>query len=220
MCDGELDFILNIYVHCTWFRLSTIIPFCCCCSVTQSCLTLWNPMDCSMPGFFLLHHLPELAQTHVHWVGDGIQPSCLCHPLLLLPSIFPSIRVFYSESALRIRWPKYWSFSFSISPSNEYSGLISFRIDQLDLLTVQGALKSLLQHHISKVSILRCSAFFMVQFSHPNMTTEKTELSVQFSQSLVSDSLQPHGLQHARPPCPSPTPGVHSNKVYQILTQG
>ena len=173
MCNGELDFILNIYVHCTWFRLSTIIPFCCCCSVSQSCLTLWNPMDCSTPGFFLLHHLPELAQTHVHWVGDGIQPSCLCHPLLLLPSIFPSIRVFYSESALHIRWPKYWSFSFSISPSNEYSGLISFRIDQLDL-TVQGALKSLVQHHSSKVSILRHSAFFMVQPSHPYMITGKT----------------------------------------------
>ena len=127
---------------------------------------------------------------------ESVMPSnhlILCRPLLLLPSIFPSIRVFSSESALHIRWPKYWSFSFSISPSNEYSGLISFRIDQLDL-TVQGALKSLVQHHSSKVSILRCSAFFMVQFSHPNMTTEKTERSVQFSHSVVSDSLQPHGL--------------------------
>ena len=149
----------------------------------------------------------------------SIQPSCLCHPLLLLPSIFPSIKVFYSESALRIRWPKYWSFSFSISPSNEYSGLISFRIDQSDLLTVHGALKSLLQHHSSKVSILRCSACFMVQSSHPNLTTEKTEVSVQFSHSVVSDPLWPHGLQHARPRCPSPTPGVYSNEVYQILTQ-
>ena len=98
----------------------------------------------------------------------------LCCPLLLLPSLFPSIRVFSNESVLHIRWPKYWSFSFSISPSNEYSGLISFRIDRLDLLSVQGILKSLLQHHSSKVSILQCSAFFLVQLSHPHMTTGKT----------------------------------------------
>ena len=98
----------------------------------------------------------------------------LCHPLLLLPSIFPSIRVFSNESALRIKWPKYWSFSFSISPSNEYSGLISFRIDWFDLLAVQGTLKSLLQHHSSKASVLQCSAFFIVQLSHPYMTTGKT----------------------------------------------
>ena len=98
----------------------------------------------------------------------------LCHPLLLLPSIFPSIRVFSNDSVLHIRWSENWSFSFNISPSNEYSGLISFRMDWLDLLTVQGTLKSLLQHHSSKVSILRCSAFFIVQLSHPYMTTEKT----------------------------------------------
>ena len=98
----------------------------------------------------------------------------LCHPLLCLPSIFPTIRVFSNESALRIRWPKYWSFSFNISPSNEHPGLISFRMDWLDLLAVQGTLKSLLQHHSSKVSILLCSAFFIVQFSHPYMTTGKT----------------------------------------------
>ena len=98
----------------------------------------------------------------------------LCHPLLLLTSIFPSIRVFSHESALRIRWPKYWSFSFSISPSNEYSGLISYRIDWLDLLAVQGTLKSLLQNHSSKALILQCSAFFMVQLSHPYMTKGKT----------------------------------------------
>ena len=98
----------------------------------------------------------------------------LRHPLLLLPSIFPSIRVFSNESALHIRWPKYWSFSFIISPSNEHSGLISFRMDWLDLLAVQETLKSLLQHHTSKASILRCSAFFTVQFSHPYMTTGKT----------------------------------------------
>ena len=97
----------------------------------------------------------------------------LCCPLLLLPSIFPSIRVFSNESALRIRWPKYWSFSFNISPSHEYSGLISFRMDWLDLLTVQGNLNSLLQHHNSKASILQCSAFFIVQLSHPYMTTGK-----------------------------------------------
>ena len=98
----------------------------------------------------------------------------LCRPLLLLPSIFPSIRVFSNESALHIRWPKYWSFSFSISPSNQYSGLISFRMDWLDLLAVQGTLKRLPQHHSSKASILRCSAFFTVQLSHPYMTTGKT----------------------------------------------
>ena len=98
----------------------------------------------------------------------------LCHPHLLLPSIFPSVRVFSNESVLCIRWPKYWSFSFSISPSNEYSGLISFRMDWLDLLAVQGILKSLLQHHSSKASILQCSAFFVIQLSHPYMTTGKT----------------------------------------------
>ena len=98
----------------------------------------------------------------------------LCHPLLLLPSIFPSIRVFSNETALRIKWPKHWILSFSISPSNEYSGLISFQIDWFDLLTVQGTLKSLLQHHSSKASILCCSAFFIVQLSHPYMTTGKT----------------------------------------------
>ena len=101
----------------------------------------------------------------------------LCHPLLLLPSVFPSIRVFPNKSVLHIRWPKYWSFSFIISPSNEYSGLISFRMDQLDLLAVQGTLKNLLQHHSLKASILRCSPFFIVQLSHPYMTTGKTIVS-------------------------------------------
>ena len=107
----------------------------------------------------------------------SVMPSnhlILCHPLLLLPSIFPSIRVFSNESVLHIRWPKYWSFSFSISLSNEYSGLISFRIDWLDLLEVEGTLKSLLQHHSSKASILQCSAFIIIQLSHPNMATGKT----------------------------------------------
>ena len=108
---------------------------------------------------------------------ESVMPSnhlILCHPLLLLPSIFPSIRVFSSESTLHIRWPKYWSFSFNINPSNEHSGLISFRMDWLDLLAVQGTLKSLLQHHSSKASILHCSAFFIVQLSRSYMTTGKT----------------------------------------------
>ena len=119
-------------------------------------------------------HLPEIAQIHIH---ESVMPSnhlILCRPLLLLPSIFPSIRVFSNESALLIRWPKYWSFSFNISPSNEYSGLISFSIDWFDCLTVQRTLKSLFQHHSSKASILRCSTFFMVQLSHPYIITGKT----------------------------------------------
>ena len=119
------------------------------------------------------HQLPEFMQTHVHWVSDAIQHLILCRLLLLLPSIFPSIRVFSNESVLHIRWPKYWSFSFNISPSNEYSGLISFRMDWLYLLAVQGTLK-ILQHHSSKASVLRCSALFIVQQSHPYMTTRKT----------------------------------------------
>ena len=165
----------------------------------------------------------------------------LCRPLLLLPPIPPSIRVFPNGSTLHMRWPKYWSFSFSIIPSKEIPGLISFRMDWLDLLAVQGTLKNLLQHHSSKASILRHSAFFTVQLSHLYMTTGKTialtrqtfvgkvmslllnmlsrlvltflprSSSVQFSRSVLSDSLRPHELQHARPPCPSLTPGVHSN---------
>ena len=130
-------------------------------------------MDRSTPGLPVPHQLSEFTQTHVHWVSDAIQPSQLCCPLLLLPSIFPSTRVFSNESALRIRWPKYWSFSFNISPSNEYSGLLSFRMDWLDLLAVQGTLKILLQQQSSKASILRRSAFFIVQLSHPFMTTGK-----------------------------------------------
>ena len=145
----------------------------CCCSTTKLCLTLWDPMGCSTPGFSVLHSLPELAQIHVRWVGDAIQPSHPLPSLLLLSSIFPSIRVFSNESALPIRWPKYWSFSFSISPSNEYSGLISFRIDWFDLYTVQGTLRSLLEHHNLTASILQCSVLFMVQLSHPYMTTGK-----------------------------------------------
>ena len=115
--------------------------------VVQLCLTLCIPMDCSMPGFPVLHHLLDFAQTHVHWVSNTIQPSHPLSSLLLLPSVFPNIKVFPCESALHITWPKYWSFRFSISPSNDYSGLISFRIDLFDLLAVQRTLKSLLQHY-------------------------------------------------------------------------
>ena len=137
-------------------------------------------MDCSIPVFTVHHQLLELPQTHVQRVGSemaSVMPSnhlILCHPLLFLPSIFPSIRVISSESVLCIWWPKYWSFSFSISPSNEYSALISFRIDWFDLLVVQGTLKNLLQHHSSKASVFWCPAFFIVQLSHPYMTIGKT----------------------------------------------
>ena len=129
-------------------------------------------MDCSTSGFPVYHRLPEPTQTLVHQVCDDTQPS---HSLLSpFPSVFPSIRVFSSELVLHIRCPKYWSFSFIISPSDEYLGLISFKIDWFDLLVVQGILKSLLQHHSSKASILQCSAFFIGQLSHPYMTTGKT----------------------------------------------
>ena len=172
----------------------------------------------------------------------------LCRPLLLPPSIFPCIRVFSNEPVLHIKWPKDWSFSFSISPSNEHPGLISFRMDWFDIFAVQGTLNSFLQHHSSKASILRHSAFFTVQLSHPYMTTGKTIAltrrtfagkvmsllfnmqsrlvitflprskclliscsSVQFSRSVVCDSLRPHESQHTRPPSPSPSPRVHSD---------
>ena len=136
-------------------------------SVTQSCPTLCDSMNHSTSGLPVHHQLPEFTQTHVHRVGDAIQPShSLSSPSPPAP-IPPSISVFSNESTLRMRWPKYWSFSFSIIPSNEHPGLISFRMDWLDLLAVQGTLKSLLQHHSSKASILQCSAFFRVQLSHP-----------------------------------------------------
>ena len=121
----------------------------------------------------VLHYLPEFVQTHVHWIVMPSNHLIVCCPLLLLPSIFPSIRVFSNELALHIRWPKYWSFSFSISPSNEYLGLINFRIDWFALPAVQETLKSPLQHHSSKASILRRSAFFIVQLSYPYTTTGK-----------------------------------------------
>ena len=133
-----------IVVEYSWRRFCRL--------VTKSCPILWNPMDCSKPGSSVLHYLPDFAQMHVHWVVMLSNHLSLCHLLLLLPSIFPSIRVFSNELALRIRWPKDWS--FSNSPSNEYSGFISFGIDWFDLLAVQGTLKSLLQHHSSKALIL------------------------------------------------------------------
>ena len=135
-------------------------------SVTQLCSTLCDPTDCSTPGLPVHHQLPEFTQTLMSI--ELVMPSnhlILCCPLLLPRSIFPSIRVFSNESVLCIRWPKYWSCSFSTSPSNEYSGLISFRIDWFDFLAVQGTLKSLLQHHSEKASILQCSAFFIAQLS-------------------------------------------------------
>ena len=134
-------------------------------------------MNCSTPGLLVHHQLPEFTQTHVHRVGDAIQPSHPLSSLLLLPRIPSIIRVFSNESILRMRWRKYWSFSFSVSPSNEHPGLVAFRIDWLDLLAVQGTLKNLLQHHSSKASILRRSAFFTVQLSHPYMTAAKTKCS-------------------------------------------
>ena len=143
-------------------------------SVSQSCPTLCNPINRSTPGLPVHHQLPEFTETHVHRVSDAIQPS---HPLSS-PSppapVPPSIRVFSNESTLHMRWPKYWSFSSSIIPSKEHPGLISFRMDWLDLLAVQGTLKRLLQHHSSKASILQRSAFFTVQLSHPYVTTGKT----------------------------------------------
>ena len=168
--------------------LSLALNFCC--SIAKSCPTLCDPMDYRMPGFPVLHWPPEFAQIHVHCVSNAIQS---CHPLLP-PSpfafslsqhrgLFPKSWLFPSGE------PKFWSFTFRISPSNEYSGLISFRIDWFDLLAVQGTLKSLLQHHNLKVSIL----------------------SDQISHSVVSDSLRPHESQYAKPPCPSPTPRVHSD---------
>ena len=144
--------------------------------VIQSLSQFWlcDPMDCSTPAFPVLHYFLELAQTPVHWIGDAIQPS---HPLSFPSSPafnFSSIRIFSSEPALCIRWPKYWSFSFSISPSNEYSRLISFRIDWFGLLAIQRTLKNLLQHHSSKALILQHSAFFTVHLSYPYMTNGKT----------------------------------------------
>ena len=152
-----------------WFIYQQKGPFCfcCCCSVANSCPTFCDPMNCNTPGFPVLHYLPKLAQTQVHWVGDAIQPS---HPLS-----FPSPFAFnLSQHQGLFKWVKVLEFQFRVNPSNEYSGLFSFRMDWLDLLAVQGTLKGLLQHHSSKASILRHSAFFIVQLSHPYLTTGKT----------------------------------------------
>ena len=141
-----------------------------CCLVIQLCLTFCDSVDCSTPGFAISWSLLKPISIKLVMPPNHL---ILCHPLLLLRTVFPIIRISSNESALHIKWPKYCSFNFSISPSNKYSGLISFRIDWLDLLVVQGTLKSLLQHHSSKASILWSSAFFIVQLSHPYMTTGK-----------------------------------------------
>ena len=164
-----LSFIKKHRERVAVFRCPLIPCFPCGCSVSKLCLVLCNPMDCSMQGFTVIISRSlaiELVMPSNHLL--------LCCPLLLLPLIFPNIGVFSSESALHIRWPEYWSFSFSISPSKEYSGLVSLRIECFDLLAVQGTLKSLLQPHTLKASILWLSAFFMVQLSYPYMTTGKT----------------------------------------------
>ena len=163
-----------LFWQCWW--LFTYFPFSSVqfSSVAQSCPTLCDPMNRSPPGLPVHHQLPEFTETHVHWVSDAIQPS---HPLSSPspPAPNPSQhQSLFNESTRHMRWPKYWSFSFSIIPSKEIPGLISFRMDWLDLLAVQGTLRSLLQHHSSKASILRRSAFFTVQLSHPYMTTGKT----------------------------------------------
>ena len=143
-------------------------------SVTPSCPTLWDPMNWSTPGLPVHHQLQSLLKLMSIQSVMTSNHLILCRPLLLPPSIFPSITVFSNESVFRIRWPKYWSFSFSLSPSNEHPGLVYFRMDWLYLLAVQGTLKSFLQHHSSKAPILQCSAFVIVQISHPYMTTRKT----------------------------------------------
>ena len=163
-------FTLSIFIRSSEFH-NNPVQFS---SVAQLCLTLCDPMNCSMPGLPVHHQLPEFTQTHVHRVSNDIQPS---HPTSSPspPAPNPSQnQSLFHESTLHIRWPKYWSFRFSISPSKEHPGLISFRMDWLDLLAVQGTLKSLLQHHSSKASILRQPAFFTVQLSHPYMTNGKT----------------------------------------------
>ena len=163
--------LISNYTNLSYSSQNSMVQFS---SVAQLCPTFCDPMDCSMTGFPVHHQLRSFFKL---MSIESVMPSyhlILCLPLLLLSSIFLGIRVFSIESVFHIRWPKYWSFSFSISPSNEYAGLISFRMDLLDLFAVQGTLKSLLQHHSSKTSILRHSAFFIVQLSHPYMTTGKT----------------------------------------------
>ena len=158
----------NAHIYIKWFFCQKLFLLLFIPNPVWLFVTPWTPAYQAA-----LHYLPEFTQTHVHWVGDAIQPSHPLLPLLLPPSIVPSITVFSNESVLCIRWPKYWSFNLSINPSNEYSGLISFRNDWFDPLVVQGTLKNV-QHHSSKASILWCFAFFVVQFSYPYMTTGKT----------------------------------------------
>ena len=176
--ENLFHFLSELYKECgfsigfgDFFFAQDLVQFS---SVAQSCPTLCDPMDCTTPGFLSI--TSSWSVLNFMSIESVIPFNCLilCLPLLLLPSVFPSIRVFSNESVFHTRWPKYWSFNFSISPSNEYSGLISFRIDWLDLLAVQGTLKSLLQHHSSKAAIFRRSAFFTVQLSHPYMTAGKT----------------------------------------------
>ena len=166
--------LIDIFQREAFLLCWAVLFFCCYCSVAKLCPTLWDPMDSSTPGFPSLtvsRSLLKLVSIESVMASNHL---ILCRPLLLLPSIFPSIRVYSNESVLHIRWPKYWSFSFSISPSDEYLGLISFSIAWFDLLAVQVTVKNLLQHHSSKASILlQCSAFFMVQLAHPYVTTRK-----------------------------------------------
>ena len=150
------DWFLHLPPHTKIYGCSSSVQFS---SVAQLCPTLCDPVNRNMPGLPLHHQHPESTQTHVHELVMPSNHLILCRPLLLLPSVFPSIRVFSNESALHIRWPKYWSFSLNISPANEHPGLICFRMAWLDLLAVQGTLKSLLQHHSSKASILLCSVY-------------------------------------------------------------
>ena len=177
MTKSYLEEKIWIFYTCIIFRVWPFLNFNSVqfSSVTQSCPTLCDPINHGTPGLHVHHQLPEFTQTHIHRVSDAIQPSHPLSSLFLLPPIPPSIRVFSNESNLRMRWPKYWSFSFIICPSNEHPGLISFRTDWLDLLlALQGTLKSLLWHHSPKASIFRCSAFFTVQLSHASMTTGET----------------------------------------------
>ena len=172
--------INDSWLHDSWLhiRRTSSVQFN---SVAQSCPTLCNPMKCGAPGLPIHHQLPSLP---IPTSTESVMPSrhlILCRPLLLLPPVPPSIRVFSNDSALLKRWPKYWSFSFSIIPSKEHPGLISFRMGWLYLLAVQGTLKSLLQHHSSKASILPCSAFFIVQLLHLYMTTGKTKALIRWT---------------------------------------
>ena len=176
-----LDILKSTNIYLRISKRTSTVQFS---SVAQPCPTLCGPMNRSTPGLPVHHRLPEFTQTQSIESVMLSRHLILCRPLLLLPPIPPSIRVFSNESTLRMRWPKYWSVSFSIIPSKEYPGLISFRMDWLDLLIVQGTLKSLLQHHSSKASILRHSAFFTVQLSHPYMTTGKT---IALTRTLVSN---------------------------------